>query len=344
MRMKLNRLLLLGALIATLGTLRAQDIHYSLYNMSPLTLNPALTGAYEGTARIGGIYRDQWASFLPNQFTTPSFFIDAPIIRGFRKTDWVGVGMVTVNDKAGSAKLKTTMNMLSLSYHYALDKDRKTMLTLGIQGGSVQRSLDNEELIFGDAIQSGQPTEEVNFEETSYLDFAAGLMLRSQISDISKLEVGLAFNHITQPKKASFQANPTSDDNRPMKIAVHSTFNSQLTDKLSIAPTVLFQTTGGATETALQAWGGYIIKEENPAEKKEEIKLNFGLGYRFADAGQVLLGMDYGPLRVAASYDVNLSSLNEVSNYQGGFEVAAWYIFKIYKKPDTRPAIICPQF
>lgn len=344
MRMKLNRLLLLGALIATLGTLKAQDIHFSLYNMSPLTLNPALTGAYEGTARLGGIYRDQWASFLPNQFTTPSFFIDAPIIRGFRKTDWVGVGMVTVNDQAGSAKLKTTMNMLSLSYHYALDNDRKTMLTLGIQGGSVQRSLDNGELIFGDALQSGQPTEEVNFEETSYLDFAAGLMLRSQISDISKLEVGLAFNHITQPKKASFQANPTDDDNRPMKIAVHSTFNSQLTDKLSIAPTVLFQTTAGATETALQAWGGYIIKEENPAEKKEEIKLNFGLGYRFADAGQVLLGMDYGPLRVAASYDVNLSSLNEVSNYQGGFELAAWYIFKIYKKPDTRPAIICPQF
>ena len=40
----------------------AQDIHWTMYDMSPLTLNPANTGAYEGTFRIGGIYRDQYNS------------------------------------------------------------------------------------------------------------------------------------------------------------------------------------------------------------------------------------------------------------------------------------------
>ncbi len=353
--MKLNRLLLLGAFVIFFGTLRAQDIHFSLFDMSPLTLNPALTGAYEGTARVGGIYRDQWASFLPNQFTTPSFFIDAPIIRGFRKTDWVGIGMLTVNDQAGTAKLKTTQNMLSASYHFALTKDAKTMLTLGVQGGSVQRSLDLQAqgLLFGDESElvGGQPgaSEDRSIpNETSFFDFGVGLMLRTQLDNQSSLDAGLAFGHITQPKYGFItSAIPGEDgdaERRPMTITAHAKYQTQLTDKWSIAPTVMLRNSGGATAINLQAWGSYLLKEDNPVEDQPEVKLNFGAGYRFGDAAQALLGMDYGPLRVALSYDVNVSSLSEVSNFQGGFEVAAWYVFKIYKKPNTDPSILCPHF
>jgi len=351
--MKLNRLLLLGAFIAFLGNLQAQDIHFSLFNMSPLTLNPALTGAYEGTARVGGTYRDQWSSFLPNQFTTPSFFIDAPIIRGFRETDWVGVGMLTVNDQAGTANLRTTENMLAASYHFALTKDAKTMLTLGLQGGSVQRSLDlgAEGLLFGDEseLAGGQPgtSDDRNLnDEKNFFDFNAGLLFRTELDDQSSLDVGLAFNHITQPDYSLNNAGMGGADaqNRPMTIVAHTTYRTQLTEKLGISPTLLLQNTSGATAINLQAWGNYLLKEEIPAEKQPEVKLNFGAGYRFGDAAQVLAGLDYGPLRVALSYDVNVSSLSEVSNFQGGFEVAAWYVFKIYKKPNTDPNILCPRF
>lgn len=352
--MKLNRLLLLGAFVTFFGTLQAQDIHFSLFNMSPLTLNPALTGAYEGTARVGGIYRDQWSSFLPNQFTTPSFFIDAPIIRGFRKTDWVGIGMLTVNDKAGTANLKTTQNLLSASYHFALTKDAKTMLTLGVQGGSVQRSLDLQAdgLLFGDESElvGGQPgaSEDRSISsDKNFFDFNAGLLLRTQMDDASSLDVGLAFNHITRPDYNFLAASPMGDqdaERRPMTITAHATYQTQFTEKWSIAPTLLVRNSGGATAINLQAWGSYLLKEDNPAEDQPEVKLNFGAGYRFGDAGQALLGMDYGPLRVALSYDLNVSSLSEVSNYQGGFEVSAWYVFKIYKKPNTDPNILCPHF
>lgn len=40
---------------------------------------------------------------------------------------------------------------------------------------------------------------------------------------------------------------------------------------------------------------------------------------------------------------MNVSSLSEVSNFQGGFEIAGYYILKIYKKPKISPAILCPQ-
>ena len=51
--------LLFSALVALLAvaTTMAQDIHFTQFTMSPLTLNPGLTGKFEGTVRIGGIYR-----------------------------------------------------------------------------------------------------------------------------------------------------------------------------------------------------------------------------------------------------------------------------------------------
>lgn len=345
--MKFVKLLLLLTLGLTLGTLPAQDVHFSLYNMAPLSINPALTGAYQGTARVGGIYRSQWSSFLAQDlFATPSFYIDAPLFRGFRKTDWIGVGMLTVNDKAGDAQLRTTINMLSLSYHMALNKTGKTMLTIGLQGGSVQRKLDlnADGVTFGDELLSGlgggQPIQSQDRglgESKNYLDFGIGLMLRNKMDEKSDFEIGFSYNHLTQPKYG-FTTDATDPDanKRPAKIILHGTYNSKLTEKISIAPTFLFQNTGGASEAVLQGWGGYQLNKA--------YKLNFGLGYRFGDAGQLLLGADIEEnLRVAASIDVNTSSLNTATNYGGGFEIAAYYIFKLYKKPNVKPALLCPR-
>jgi hypothetical protein len=108
--MTLSRLLPVLLLWLSLGALSAQDIHYTLFNMAPLRTNPALTGAFEGTARIGGIYRGQWFSVNGGgDMHTPSFYIDAPIIKGFRDRDWVGVGAVFVQDNAGPFNFRTTV-------------------------------------------------------------------------------------------------------------------------------------------------------------------------------------------------------------------------------------------
>lgn len=331
--MKLKRLLLILTVTTTLGTLTAQDIHFTLFNQSPLTLNPALTGAYEGTARVGGIYRSQWSSFLAsNLYGTSSFFIDAPIIRGFRKTDWVGVGAVGFNDVSGSPALRTTAQLYSLSYHLALNKEAKTLLTIGLQGGGVTRFI-GKEYDTETSIKNGGKDESIQEENKKYVDINAGVMLRSAIDDASAFEIGLAFDHVNQPKY-SFGA---SDAKKAMKIVAHGRYENKLTDKFSLAPTFLFQTTEGSNEIVLQGWGGYQLVPD--------YKLNFGVGYRFGRDVQALLGMDVKEnLRVAASYDINTSSLNTVSKGGGGFEIGAWYIFKIYKKPSVKPTILCPQF
>ncbi|MFN7117560.1 MAG: PorP/SprF family type IX secretion system membrane protein [Saprospiraceae bacterium] len=330
--MKLKLLLFTLAFITTLGTLTAQDIHHTLYNMSPLTLNPALTGAYEGTARAGGIYRTQWSSFLAHDlFGTTSFYVDAPIVRGFRKKDWVGIGVVAYNDVSGTPKLRTTAQLFSASYHFAVNKEGSTMLTLGVQGGGATRFIGND-YITEEQIREGAD-DDIQEETKKYVDISAGLMLRSAIDDASGFEVGFSLNHINQPNNSI----GGGDAKKPMRINVHGRYENQLTDKWSVAPTFLFATTGGANQIALQGWGGYQFTPD--------YKFNFGAGYRFGRDLQALLGADIKEnLRVAASYDINTSALSTVTNGGGGFEMAVWYIFKIYKKPSVKPSILCPQF
>ena len=40
----------------------SQDIHFSQFNLSPLNLNPSLTGSYNGDYRFTGSHRNQWSS------------------------------------------------------------------------------------------------------------------------------------------------------------------------------------------------------------------------------------------------------------------------------------------
>ena len=364
--MKLFRLLLLSWMITFTSHLIAQDIHFSLFNMSPLSLNPAHTGAFEGTARIGGIYRDQWASIISDQFQTPSFYVDAPIIRGFGKYDWVGVGAMLFSDKAGSIELGTSGFLFSAAYHRSLsNKNSDNILTLGIQGGSISRTLNTMNLLLGSGIDIGGPNRITNGTfmdrgfgaggstggggnpnqggdqgdlDNNFFDISAGLMLRSKLNDETNLEAGISINHITQGEYGLLSGGTDDRDKRPMTMNAHGRVRYQMNEKWHITPGLLFRTTEGTNaEVILQGWLGRRINDE--------FVLNFGSAYRFSDAAQLLVGVDYNEdLRVALSYDVNLSSLNNVSDYQGGFELAAYYIIKLYKSPKANPAILCPKF
>lgn len=331
----------------TLGTLSAQDLHFSLFNMSPLTLNPAHTGAFSGTARIGGIYRDQWRSISGfDGFRTPAFYIDAPILRGLGKNDWIGVGGSFYSDKAGSVNLSTSGSLLSGAYHLSLDKNRNSVLTLGVQGGTVQRKIDQEELRFEEGYEivggnwqyNPNLAGDNNLQTQSYFDLNAGLLFRTKMNDQTNLELGVAGMHLLKPEYNIASSASKEERKRPMLIAAHGTLNYDLNDKLRISPTFLFQTTKGSTETMVQVWGGYLINPE------KDIRLNFGTGYRLSDAVPILLGIDVEDLRVALAYDINTSQLNTATNTVGAFELAASYIIRIFKKPTVEPAILCPQF
>lgn len=342
--MKLSRLLFALVLVFSLQGLSAQDIHYTLFDMAPLRINPALTGAFSGTVRLGGIYRGQWFA-VPgaSNVETPSFYADAPIIRGFRDKDWVGVGFSFISDQSGRFNLKNTFAGLSASYHLALDKKANSILTLGAQYGQVQRRINygigdllSEEIITdaGTNEFAGGTLGGDQVEEKSYNDINIGLLYRTKLDRTSSLEIGLATLHVNSPEARLITAG-TGD--RKMTISAHGKYESAIDETWSMAPAVYFQTTqGGKSEILLQAWAG--------RKMNKDLKLNFGLGWRVGDAASLMFGGDYKDIRAALSYDINIrTTASSITNTFGGFELAAYYIIKIYKQPEIPQKVLCPQ-
>lgn len=357
--MKLGRLWITLSLCTVLSWGYAQDIHFTLHEMSPLWLNPARTGAFEGTARIGGLYRAQWFSL--DGINTPSVYIDAPVIRGFRPQDWVGAGLLFIQDNArlelpagsmtegGSRflKLKTGWQGLSVSYHLALDKDRTNVLTLGGQYTNTGVNLESGSgLVTEETIKAALGGLGLNMasddlisgdQQVDYTDIAGGLMLRSKLSDDNLLEVGFAVQHIGTPRNGlgsgGFGSGGTNE--RPRTFHVHGSLDYKLNDDWTLMPRVFYQSAASNSTASIQAWAGRRVNED--------VQLRFGLGYRSSDAAKVLFGLDYKDLRAALSYDLTLSQARQINNYQGSVELAAYYIIKVYKKPEVVPVILCPQ-
>ena len=66
---------------AGIATGNAQSLpFFSMHEMNPLLVNPAKSGDFLGTVRLGGLYREQWGI---SNITAPYAFFDSPILNGF---------------------------------------------------------------------------------------------------------------------------------------------------------------------------------------------------------------------------------------------------------------------
>lgn len=355
--MKISRLLHLLLLCLCSFSLSAQDVHYTLFDFAPTRTNPALTGAFNGTARVGGIYRGQWMAVGNfTEFSTPVFYADAPVIKGFRDQDWVGAGITFLNDEYGAQDLTITGGLLSGSYHFA-NKKQTQVFTIGLQFGRIQRRIRRNAQVFEEIIDEafgggGATQGEFNNTDgdlnTTYNDFNFGVLYRNKIDKSSDIEIGMAGLHLFSPQASLLSSvgtggggggnnNGPDDSKRRITVTGHAIYNRALDNNWSVTPKLFMQSTpGGGLEAQLQGWAGKRLNDD--------FKLNFGLGYRLGDAANVLFGVDYKDLRAALAYDVTLNGANEINNFQGGFELAAYYIIKIYDKPTLPPTVVCPRF
>ncbi len=353
--MHVRKLLYLSVALFLANSISAQDIHFTQFYMSPLTMNPAMNGKFEGTVRIGGIYRGQWASALTSSdsYKTPSVWADAPIFRGFRKRDWIGVGLMFFSDKAGEIGLKHSATKLGATYHLAFDKKGNTILSIGGQYGKGSRKLgDNrryEDGYDGSGQYSQSNSKEGNVaDDANYTDIDGGVVLTAKLNKRMDFNIGFGMFHINQGKyslagssdpNGPVPTNPTPGSTKiPRRMVIHGQFNAALDDRWSLNPAFQFQSMGGADEIQIQGMLGYLF------DPQKDITLNFGVGYRLRDAIQAIAGMKYKDLRVGLAYDINTSDFNTATNYRGGFELAANYIIRIYKPAIIKPKVLCPRF
>jgi len=331
--------------------LSGQDLHFTLHGMTPLAFNPANTGGFYGSYRVSALYRDQYRSVAGSAaFTTPTISVDVPVIKGFREKDWVGVGLFIYSDKSGTAGLKQGSTKISAAYHFAMNKKGSTMLTLGYQTGSVGRKISNvSKLTFGDELESGIPMSSVDLNNIvddakgkAYTDQVGGLSLISKYNKTDEFSFGFAMGKIGN---ANWSLLKTAGDYKlHPRLYFQAGMSTVMTDKVRFSPNITYQKVLKGSQATLVAQGmiDYLFNEA-----KNTILIG-GLGYRsgqgIGDAIQVMVGSYIKDIKVMLGYDINISSLSAASGTVGGFELAAQYIGKIYKRPKPDPVIFCPRF
>ncbi len=355
MSLPLLRSFCLFLAISTVSLLQAQDLQYSLLEFMPTWVNPGLTGAYEGTARIGGVYRDQRLNNLSTDtYQTPGFYVDAPLLMLGKKA-WLGVGGTFISDKAGFGDLQATYALASASYHRILDqgRDSRTVLSAGLSGGVLNRSADlssnniilaeEQEISVGGAgLSQGGGLERMgNFSSTG-IDLSIGVSLARQLDKERNFRVGVSARHLI-PSDVELLAAGTSDKvKRSVAVTLHGAYRQLIDDKYLIEPAVFVQTTQNAntaTAAQVQSMVGMYMGEES--DKLIKVGLGVRLPSRFV---YPMVGFDYKDFKVAASFDINANSLqSNADGFQQGFEIGVQYIFKIYKEPKVERVILCPQ-
>lgn len=340
----LSILMLLFGLAMMPKFVAAQDIHFSQFYASPLTLNPALTGKVNGNWRVAGIFRSQWGG-IPNgsgpTFGTPSASFDMPVFVGKNKKDAIGLGAVFINDYSNGRLYKLTRGMLSVSYIKSLGSNGRHQLSLGVQGGIQQnkggffRFSDQ----FTDAVyQDGSTSFDaaLNDQSTIVPDFNAGLFYNGALSKKLTVFGGFSMFHLFEPNE---QFGSGAKSELPRRYVGHAGLEWDITNRFSLYPGIIYMNQAQNQELNFGTNIGFHLK--NTADKRTTIYA--GGWYRNQDAFIAMIGLEIYRIRAGFSYDVTTSTL-ENPNTRGSFEISLIYVGRFASIADNNVFLFCPRF
>lgn len=345
-----KKLIPVFALIVGSLQLGAQDIHFSQFYLSPLNLNPAMTGVMNCNVRLVANYRNQWSSILKqNAYNTYSASYDQRIPVG--RYDFFGVGASFFGDVAGESNFSTLQGKLSASYSKRMGGYRKTShyLVAGAEAGVNQRSVDFQNLRWGnewDQVGSGfnSGTSGEIFDDTNFIfaDFSAGLMWFSVFDEDNSFFIGGAFHHLNQ---ANVSFNENGAEPLFSRITGHVGGEFMVADRLGLVPGVIVMFQGPSFETNFGTSLKFLLSGNRRNYQAFQIGAWMRISNHFdssltGDAVILSTKFDYQDFSIGFSYDLNVSELRGASNGNGAFEFSL--VHKICGSENRN--VYCPNF
>lgn len=309
------------------GALRAQDVHFSQFYNSPLTLNPAMAGAIQGDQRFALIHRSQWQS-VGNPFRTTSFSYDSPLFRGKMKGRYLGLGVNGYSDKAGASGFGDTQANLSVAYGLRSTDD--AIIAFALQGGYGQRSASLDGMRWdaqydGSGYDPSRATgESIPNTSTGFVDLSAGFIWQAWDNKEIAWTAGAAAYHLNEPQVALFGG---TEDVLMRRFTVHGAGRIR-TKKWVVLPKLYASQQGGNREIV----GGALLHRRIGIDSKyttDKTSSSFYLGffYRYGDAVVPTLLVEYKRMLVIGlSYDITISGLRDAARYRGGAELTLQYV------------------
>ena len=298
-----------------------QDPTFSQFYANRLYLNPAFAGTAQ-CPRLTLNYRNQWPG-IDNSFITYAASYDQQVdaING-------GLGVQLMNDQAGEGVLNTTSAAFMYSYQFRVN--RKFSIRSGFQVTAVQKSINIDNLRFGDMIDPRrgfvyQSQEQIKRDNVIYPDFSFGLIGFSK-----KTYFGIAVHHLTAPDEgfidvAVLERRYTAHFGAKLPVGIRH-------QDMSWSPNVIYQLQGQAQEINI---GAYLSKGP----------IVSGIWHRNSanrDAIITMLGVEMDEFKIGYSFDFTISDLNGQTN--GAHEISFSWIFPCRPKVTRFETISCPSF
>lgn len=345
MNLNLQKSKLLALILLVFGSIStySQDIHFSQYYASPLTLNPALTGKFNGQYRIAGIYRSQWAPAGSPLFMTPAISVDGSLFKGLLKKDAVGVGLELFTDRQNKATLVQYQILGSLAYHKGMGPNNGTQISLGFQGGYVLKQLNFAKLQFGDGFTGSNLEYTTSAEIASlknrfgYFNMNAGLFVNSRIHQKAVIYGGYSFNNLGRPVE-QFSSATVEKVGIAWRHVVHVGAEWDAAQKVVVIPGVLWQMQAKAQELNFGVTVGYHVQMATDGSN-DHTTVFLGLWNRMtpnyisnakAKYGEESIipkiGLEIKRIRFGAALDIPMSKISLTKNgIVGGTGLAASY-------------------
>jgi|SRR5690554_2286569 len=328
------KIAILSAFTLAFGTLKAQDVHFSAMDYSPMTINPAMAGAkyhLQATAN----YRNQWSAVA-----TPYQTVGAGFDMRFGNKKQHGDGFLALgvnfnNDNVGENQVISNNMGISVAYHLKINTEHT--LGLGIQGGFGQRSLNHNNGQWGNqyngsAYDANLPTgENIDRASFSFFDASAGMVYTYKPFQTSRknngmnLNIGLAAFHLNQPKYSFIK----DTEELYVRGAVFAMAEFGIANKpMAIEPQIVVQFQGPSLETFIGTDYRFFLGQGTSMNGfYDGTSLAVGMFYRNRDALITRFSVRFGGIDAGLAYDFNVfSSLTQTSRGRGGVEVYLRYI------------------
>lgn len=317
---------------------KAQDIHFSQFFATPLSLSPSNTGNYEGDWRLMSNYRSQWKAVGKKPYATQSIGGD---IQLFARKEKFSAGLFIINDKSGG-NLKVNKILLSAAYHKQINKNR---FHIGIQPGFVMKNIDYASESYPNQLNwnTGKfdntlANKEIGISnQLSYFDINMGIGWSYEMTRLIPY-TSFSMFHLNNPNESFF-------DNAN-KLELRNVFSTGCfwfsTNKLTLAPNILYMRTTTASEFLMGSNVYLSLDKGYSIQKAVYAGVFFRKGFsNLTDAAITTVGMNYKNYTAGISYDVNISELKTATNLKGAIELSLIYTainsrLKIIKTPCDR--------
>lgn len=306
---------------------KSQDIHFSQIDINPIIYNPAYTGFFDGGARFGVVYRNQWAS-VSRAFQTVAATGECAVVRRRYYRDGVSLGVMLYNDRAGALQYGSTAGNISIGYFKAIGNQGNNFISVGIQGGGGQSGFNTAE------IDMEEPSDLMEKTTANFFTLAAGAAWFYQPTDELYFKLALAGHNLNRP---NISYSTMSDAFIERRLSSYARVEYRSWSNISVLPLVAFMIQRNYREAMLGCDVKWYVSESSG----NNLSFCGGIHYRWRDAALVELAAEWNSFVFALTYDANISKLTPASKSIGSLEIGIIYRTNSDKRVK-RKALPCP--